>query len=77
MFVEIINHSTQSREKINSAPFDLDQFKSHISIGSEHGELGYSTTERIGIRPTLDVNGIWGGFTGDVKRNVLQTKAFR
>ena len=73
---EIINHSTQSREKINSAPFDLDQFKSHISIGSEHGELGYSTTERIGIRPTLDVNGIWGGYTGDGSKTVLPSKAF-
>ena len=73
---DIINHSSESREKINSAPFDPDHFKSHISIGSEHGELGFSTTERIGIRPTLDVNGIWGGYTGDGSKTVLPSKAF-
>ncbi len=73
---DIINHSSKSREKINSAPFDINHFKSHINIGSEYGESGYSTTERIGIRPTLDVNGIWGGYIGDGSKTVLPSKAF-
>ena len=69
-------YSKEARSKINQTPFDLDEFKSHIDISAEHGEEGYSTTERIGIRPTLDVNGIWGGYTGDGSKTVLPSKAF-
>ena len=72
----VLDHSADSREKINSAPFDINHFKSHIEIGEEYGEHGFSTTERIGIRPTLDVNGIWGGYTGEGSKTVLPSKAF-
>ena len=72
----VSDHSAESREKINSAPFDISHFRSHIEIGEEYGEQGFSTTERIGIRPTLDVNGIWGGYTGEGSKTVLPSKAF-
>tara|TARA_B100001559_G_scaffold314175_1_gene314207 strand:- start:1358 stop:2125 length:768 start_codon:yes stop_codon:yes gene_type:complete len=73
---KVSDHSADSREKINSAPFDIDHFKSHIEIGEVYGEPGFSTTERIGIRPTLDVNGIWGGYTGEGSKTVLPSKAY-
>ncbi|MAS38591.1 MAG: peptidase dimerization domain protein [Flammeovirgaceae bacterium] len=73
---KVSDHSADSREKINSAPFDIDHFKSHIEIGEVYGESGFSTTERIGIRPTLDVNGIWGGYTGEGSKTVLPSKAY-
>jgi acetylornithine deacetylase/succinyl-diaminopimelate desuccinylase-like protein len=58
------------------APFDLNDFPKDLNIDEERGEKGYSTNERTGIRPTLDVNGIWGGYTGDGAKTVLPSKAF-
>ena len=72
----IKNHSNEKRKKINKAPFDLAEFKSHIDIGDVYGESGFTTTERIGIRPTLDVNGIWGGYTNEGSKTVLPSKAY-
>ena len=60
---------------MNKIPFDLDYFKSHIDISEVFGEKGFSTVERIGIRPTLDVNGIWGGYTNEGSKTVLPSKA--
>ena len=73
---KIKNHSNEKRKKINKAPFDLAEFKSHIDIGDVYGESGFTTTERIGIRPTLDVNGIWGGYTNEGSKTVLPSKAY-
>jgi len=73
---KIKNHSKEKRKKINKAPFDLTEFKSHIDIGEIYGEKGFTTTERIGIRPTLDVNGIWGGYTNEGSKTVLPSKAY-
>lgn len=64
------------RKQLAKAPFDLEQYKKSIGIEEVQGEEGYSTIERTGIRPTLDVNGIWGGYTGEGAKTVLPSKAF-
>ena len=68
--------SEAERTEMAKAPFDLNDFKKDLNIDEERGEKGYSTNERTGIRPTLDVNGIWGGYTGDGAKTVLPSKAF-
>lgn len=68
--------SAEDRKLINTAPFNLDEYKAHLGIKEIKGEDGYSTLERTGIRPTLDVNGIWGGYTGEGAKTVLPSKAF-
>jgi acetylornithine deacetylase/succinyl-diaminopimelate desuccinylase-like protein len=67
--------SGSEREAINKAPFNLDEYKKDLDIAEVKGEKGYSTVERTGIRPTLDVNGIWGGYTGEGAKTVLPSKA--
>jgi acetylornithine deacetylase/succinyl-diaminopimelate desuccinylase-like protein len=67
--------TTAEREAINKAPFDLDAYKAELGIKEVKGEEGYTTLERTGIRPTLDVNGIWGGYTGEGAKTVLPSKA--
>jgi acetylornithine deacetylase/succinyl-diaminopimelate desuccinylase-like protein len=64
------------REEMNKAPFSLDNYKKDLSIDEVHGEKGYTTIERTGIRPTLDCNGIWGGYTGEGAKTVLPSKAY-
>ena len=73
---DVKSYDQTTRDDINKVPFDINEFKSHIKIGDIHGEDGYSTVERIGIRPTLDVNGIWGGYTNEGAKTVLPSKAF-
>lgn len=68
--------SASEREELNKAPFDLKEYKSELKIKEIKGEKGYTTLERTGIRPTLDVNGIWGGYTGEGAKTVLPSKAF-
>ncbi len=68
--------SAEERAEMAKAPFDLNEYKKDLQIEEERGEKGYSTNERTGIRPTLDVNGIWGGYTGDGAKTVLPSKAF-
>jgi len=63
------------REAMNKAPFNLDDYKKDLNIDDIKGEKGYTTVERTGIRPTLDVNGIWGGYTGEGAKTVLPSKA--
>jgi len=72
----VITYQDEQRDEINNVPFDLSEFKSHIKIGDTFGEKGYSTVERIGTRPTLDVNGIWGGYTNEGAKTVLPSKAY-
>lgn len=67
--------SETERKAINQAPFDLDAYKKELGIAEVYGEKGYSTLERTGIRPTLDVNGIWGGYTGEGAKTVLPARA--
>ncbi len=68
--------SKTEREQMARAPFDLNDYKKHLDINQELGEKGYSTLERVSIRPTLDVNGIWGGYVGQGAKTVLPSKAF-
>jgi len=72
--VEVI--SDEERAEMAKAPFDLEEYKKALNIGDVHGEKGYTTTERFGIRPTLDVNGIWGGYTGEGAKTVIASKAY-
>ncbi len=67
--------SKEEREEMARAPFDLEAFKKGINIKKEAGEKGYSTAERTGIRPSLDVNGIWGGYTEPGAKTILPSKA--
>jgi len=64
------------RKAINDAPFDLNEYKNDLEVGDVWGEKGYTTLERTGIRPTLEVNGIWGGYTGEGAKTVLPSKAY-
>ncbi|MBL56616.1 MAG: peptidase dimerization domain protein [Flavobacteriales bacterium] len=73
---KVVEVSPENRDDMARAPFDLEEFKKSLDIEEEHGEVGYSTPERQGIRPTLDVNGIWGGYTGEGAKTVLPSKAF-
>jgi len=68
--------SETEREQMNRAPFNLSDYKTDLEIDEVSGEKGFTTLERIGIRPTLDVNGIWGGYTGEGAKTVLPSKAF-
>lgn len=68
--------SEQERKDLNEAPFDLEEYKADLQIKDVHGEKGYTTLERTGIRPTFEVNGIWGGYTGEGAKTVLPSKAF-
>lgn len=72
---KVASLSDEERKKINSAPFNLSDYKHDLNIDEVQGEQGYTTIERTGIRPTLDVNGIWGGYTGEGAKTVLPSKA--
>lgn len=73
---EVINLSKSDRQKLAQAPFDEIAFKKDIGLLKTQGEKGFSTEERRSIRPTLDVNGIWGGYTGKGAKTVIPCKAF-
>ncbi len=73
---EVAVLSDAERTEMAKAPFDLEVYKKDLGIDDVLGETGYSTNERISIRPTLDVNGIWGGYTGEGAKTVLPSKAF-
>ena len=72
---QVINLSAEERAEINRAPFDEAQYCREIGIEKITGEDGYTTVERTGIRPTLDCNGIWGGYTGEGAKTVLPARA--
>lgn len=68
--------SDEERAKMAEAPFNLEDYKKSLDIEDVYGEKGYTTNERNSIRPTLDVNGIWGGYTGEGAKTVIASKAF-
>jgi acetylornithine deacetylase/succinyl-diaminopimelate desuccinylase-like protein len=68
--------SLEERAEMAKAPFILDKYKEALNIDDVYGEAGYVTNERNAIRPTLDVNGIWGGYTGEGAKTVIASKAF-
>ena len=67
--------SEKERAKMAKAPFNVEDYKNEIKINAVYGETGYTTLERNSIRPTLDVNGIWGGYTGEGAKTVIASKA--
>jgi acetylornithine deacetylase/succinyl-diaminopimelate desuccinylase-like protein len=73
---DVENLSDKERKEMARAPFDLENYKKEIDIADVRGETGYSTMERTGIRPSLDVNGIWGGYTEPGAKTILPSKAF-
>jgi acetylornithine deacetylase/succinyl-diaminopimelate desuccinylase-like protein len=68
--------SMEDRASMANTPFSLDAYKEQLDIADVMGEKGYSTIERTGIRPTLEVNGIWGGYIGEGAKTVLPSKAY-
>lgn len=72
---DVLEVPQKEREMMAKAPFDVEEYKKAIDIRDVHGEKGYSTNERTGIRPSLDVNGIWGGYTGEGAKTVIASTA--
>ena len=68
--------SQEERAEMAKAPFNLDNYKKALDLNDIYGEKGYVTNERNSIRPTLDVNGIWGGYTGEGAKTVIASQAF-
>ncbi len=68
--------SAKERKLMNEAPYDEKEYMKDLVVSDLMGEKGFTTIERTGIRPTLDVNGIWGGYTGEGAKTVLPSKAF-
>lgn len=66
----------EERAELNAAPFDEAAYKADLGVDELWGEKGFTTIERTGIRPTLEVNGIWGGYTGEGSKTVLPSRAF-
>ncbi len=73
---DVVQATEEERALINRAPFNEAEYKAELGINALWGEKGYSTYERTGIRPTIEVNGIWGGYTGEGAKTVLPSKAY-
>jgi acetylornithine deacetylase/succinyl-diaminopimelate desuccinylase-like protein len=73
---DVIDLSEAERAAINSVPFSEEAYRNELKIATTQGEAGYTTIERASTRPTLDVNGIWGGYTGEGAKTVLPSKAY-
>jgi acetylornithine deacetylase/succinyl-diaminopimelate desuccinylase-like protein len=72
---DVLESSADDRKKMALAPFDEKEYMKDLGIRAVWGEKGYSTSERTGIRPTLELNGIWGGYQGEGSKTVLPSKA--
>jgi len=73
---DVIEISTEERAKMAGRPYNHEEFMKSVDVDALGGEAGFSTHERIGIRPSLDVNGIWGGYTGEGAKTILPSKAY-
>lgn len=73
---DVVLLSVNEREEIAKIPFQLSDYKKALDLTDIHGESDYTTIERTSIRPTLDVNGIWGGYTGEGAKTVIPSKAY-
>lgn len=73
---DVATLTQEERAALNKAPFNLEDFKRDLDIDAVKGEDGYTVLEQTGIRPTLDVNGIWGGYIGEGAKTVLPSKAY-
>jgi acetylornithine deacetylase/succinyl-diaminopimelate desuccinylase-like protein len=72
---DVIDLTPAERKALNEAPYDEEEYKKDLGVNALWGEKGYTTLERTGTRPTLEVNGIWGGYTGEGAKTVLPSKA--
>lgn len=72
---DVLALSQEERDDLNKAPFDENEYKADLGVDELWGEKGYTTLERTGTRPTLEVNGIWGGYIGEGAKTVLPSKA--
>ena len=73
---DVVEPTTAERKLMAAAPFDELEYKKDLGLKEVWGEKGYTTNERTGIRPTLEINGIWGGYTGEGAKTVLPSKAY-
>jgi acetylornithine deacetylase/succinyl-diaminopimelate desuccinylase-like protein len=73
---DVLESSKAERAEMAKAPYDENEYMQDLGVKELWGEKGYTTNERTGIRPTLEVNGIWGGYTGEGAKTVLPSKAF-
>lgn len=72
---DVVELSASDRAMLARAPYDEKEYKAALGVDALTGEKGYSTLERVGIRPCLDVNGIWGGYTGEGSKTVIPSEA--
>lgn len=72
---DVVELSREERDMLARAPYNEKEYKEFLDIDEVKGEEGYTTLERVGIRPCLDINGIWGGFTGEGAKTVLPSEA--
>ena len=75
-YSDVIEVSKEDRFQMAKAPFKLNEYKKDLDINEVYGEDGYTTNERNSIRPSLDVNGVWGGYVGEGAKTVLPSKAY-
>ena len=75
-YEKVVDLSSKERENLNKAPYNEAEYKEDLGVEELWGEKGYSTLERTGTRPTLEVNGIWGGYIGEGAKTVLPSRAF-
>ncbi len=73
---DVLEISAEERAAMAKAPFSLEEYKQALDIDDVHGEKGFSTLERTGIRPSFDLNGIWGGYTGEGAKTIIPSKAY-
>jgi acetylornithine deacetylase/succinyl-diaminopimelate desuccinylase-like protein len=72
---DVVEATREERELMSKAPFNEEEYKKELGIKELWGEKGFTTNERTGIRPTIEINGIWGGYTGEGAKTVLPSKA--
>ena len=73
---DVVVATPEERKKLNAAPYDEKEYKEDLGVKELWGEKGFTTNERTGIRPTIELNGIWGGYTAEGSKTVLPSKAF-
>ena len=73
---DVVEATPEERKLMAEAPYDEEEYKKDLGVAALWGEKGYTTNERTGIRPTLELNGIWGGYTGEGAKTVLPSKAY-
>jgi acetylornithine deacetylase/succinyl-diaminopimelate desuccinylase-like protein len=73
---DVVEATPEERKKMAAVPYDENEYKEDLGVTELWGEKGFTTNERTGIRPTIELNGIWGGYTGEGSKTVLPAKAF-